>query len=295
MQKIILIAADNELILRALHHELHKQDYKVLLAKNGMEAITLFCDEEPDLVVVDFFMAEINGDFICRIIKKNPEAKNIPVILLTDKKEELNEFWGADAGADHFFSRQEYDPNLLLKTIDNLINTAPKKITPLNVISLFSKMCKKFNNKLYLFSAHKSIATFAQISERSIAFKQLFELIIYVSSFEFGYIRYTHNNETQIYPHKNIPNAWINYLCEKTPISKEDWLGSKYSELKSEISFDNTQQAKSLFYQKIMFKGKEIAHFVLLSKNEQLSQDDSMEALMDLMITINLFITIQKD
>ena len=79
--KKILITEDNE-SLRVLYSlELSEMGCEILLAKNGQEAIEKFSQENPDLVIMDLKLPDMNGlDVLCRILKNNP---SVPVIINT--------------------------------------------------------------------------------------------------------------------------------------------------------------------------------------------------------------------
>ena len=81
-QKTIMIVDDTEMNLVILVESL-QDDYELIIAINGLEAIELLEEQKPDLILLDIMMPEMNGYDVLKAIKKNPELEHIPVILLS--------------------------------------------------------------------------------------------------------------------------------------------------------------------------------------------------------------------
>ncbi len=89
----ILIVEDSPMQAAVLKSLLEKQEYNVLVANNGKEAIALLEKHKPVIVISDIVMPEMDGYQLCRLIKDNEKLKDIPVILLTalsDPQDVLN-------------------------------------------------------------------------------------------------------------------------------------------------------------------------------------------------------------
>jgi CheY-like chemotaxis protein len=98
----ILLVDDTETILLFLKTLLAGQDFDFLTAKNGAEAIEKARREQPALVLLDIFMPVMDGVEACRIMKGDPELKNIPVIIVTARGEPENVERCLDAGCDDY-------------------------------------------------------------------------------------------------------------------------------------------------------------------------------------------------
>lgn len=84
MKKIkILLADDVELFLELEKTFFDPDVYDVFLARTGQQAIDITIAEKPDLILMDFYMPEVNGDDACRQLKANPETSSIPIIMVT--------------------------------------------------------------------------------------------------------------------------------------------------------------------------------------------------------------------
>ena len=101
----ILVVDDNLVVLKLLRHLLESQDYLVITAQNGVEALKLASTEDPDMVVTDYVMPEMDGVALIKKLKGRKETRNIPIMMLTAKDEEESELEGLDAGADDYLTK----------------------------------------------------------------------------------------------------------------------------------------------------------------------------------------------
>ncbi len=79
----VLLVDDDQDFLQLLEYDLKKHGYQVLTAFNGEEGLARVEAEKPDLVVLDIKMPKMDGYTFVRRLKKDPAAKNIPLIVLT--------------------------------------------------------------------------------------------------------------------------------------------------------------------------------------------------------------------
>lgn len=97
----ILIVDDDPDILDVIENTL-KDDYKIITATLGKEALDKIQTESPDLVILDYVLPDITGIEICQEIRKNPLLIHIPILMLTGKGEVENKIEGLEAGADDY-------------------------------------------------------------------------------------------------------------------------------------------------------------------------------------------------
>ena len=83
MARKILVIDDEPDLLKVIKVRLEKSGYKVVGGACGQEAIDLARQEKPDVVVLDIYLPDINGDKVTKIFKKDERLKNIPVILIS--------------------------------------------------------------------------------------------------------------------------------------------------------------------------------------------------------------------
>ena len=98
MRKILLVE-DNEIIAKGLKYLLEQEKFDIKIAKNIVEAKTMIKKQKFDLYLLDITLPDGDGYEICQYVKKQ---KDVPVIFLTAKDEELNVVQGLDMGADDY-------------------------------------------------------------------------------------------------------------------------------------------------------------------------------------------------
>ena len=116
---IVLIAEDDEDVREVLLEEL-EDEYRVLEAENGREALERAGETPPDLVVTDIMMPEMDGLELCRRLKSGELTSHIPVIMLTSRGSVENQLEGLETGADDYVSKPFHMP-ILMARIRNLL------------------------------------------------------------------------------------------------------------------------------------------------------------------------------
>ncbi len=121
MVKKILIVEDDQDIVDLLKYNLEKEGYKCYTANNGLEAVYQAVDKEPDLILLDVMMPEMDGIETCRLIKSKPKLHDIFVIFLTARAEEYSEIAGFEAGADDYITKP-VKPRALISRIKAILS-----------------------------------------------------------------------------------------------------------------------------------------------------------------------------
>ena len=101
----ILIADDDEKVLALLKSSLQKAGYETSQALNGVKALALARKENPDLILADVAMPEMDGFELCKHIRDDPATEHIPFIFLTAKGELHDKVKGLNLGADDYISK----------------------------------------------------------------------------------------------------------------------------------------------------------------------------------------------
>jgi len=120
-KKKILIADDEESI-RLLVRSVLSNDYAVIEAADGQEALEAAQDQEPALILMDILMPNKDGLQACSEIKTNLSTKAIPVVMLTVIDQELDRKLSADLGADQYITKP-FNPQDLLDTISQFLKS----------------------------------------------------------------------------------------------------------------------------------------------------------------------------
>lgn len=131
----ILIVEDSPTQAETLKYILERHDFAVLVASNGIEALSLIRECKPTMVISDIVMPEMDGYQLCREIKNDEELRGLPVILLTALSDPRDVVRGLECGADIFITKP-YEEKYILSRIQYILaNKHLKDIenTPLGV------------------------------------------------------------------------------------------------------------------------------------------------------------------
>lgn len=102
----ILVVDDEKDIVDLLKYNLEKEkEFEVITALNGKDAIISASENNPDLVLLDVMMPELNGFEVCKKLKNSVSTSKIPVIFLTAKENEIDEIIGLELGADDYIQK----------------------------------------------------------------------------------------------------------------------------------------------------------------------------------------------
>ena len=114
----ILIADDEISMLKILCAYFKKENFNVLTAKNGEEALDIFYENKIDLAILDWMMPVIDGIEVCKEIKENSNTK---VLMLTAKSQSEDEIEALNIGADEYI-KKPFDPRVLIIRAKKLVN-----------------------------------------------------------------------------------------------------------------------------------------------------------------------------
>ncbi|MBS0320736.1 MAG: response regulator [Proteobacteria bacterium] len=113
--KKILIVDDSPTERHVLNDLLTKSGYEVVASDNGEDAILKAKLLKPDLILMDVVMPGLNGFQATRAISRDPDTRNIPVILCTSKSQETDKIWGMRQGARDYVVKPVVRDELLTK------------------------------------------------------------------------------------------------------------------------------------------------------------------------------------
>ena len=98
----ILVVDDEALLVKGIRFNLQNEGYDVITGCNGLEAVKLVQEQNPDLVVLDVMMPEMDGLPACSKIR---EFSDIPIIMLTAKTDDMDKLIGFDHGVDDYLTK----------------------------------------------------------------------------------------------------------------------------------------------------------------------------------------------
>lgn len=116
----LVLIVDDSAQLREYLVQLLSSKYNIITAKDGMEGYEKAISEQPDLVLTDVVMPQVNGLELCRKIKENPNTSHIPVILVSARDLPVYKMEGYQMLADDYITKP-FHAELLLSRIDNMI------------------------------------------------------------------------------------------------------------------------------------------------------------------------------
>ncbi|MDB4948242.1 MAG: Two component transcriptional regulator, winged helix family [Gemmatimonadetes bacterium] len=115
MNAHILVVDDEPDISALVAYHLAKESYRVRTAASGVEAIRAAELERPDLIVLDLMLPGMSGLQVLEELRRRPETQDIPVILLTARKEEQDRIEGLRLGADDYVAKPFSPQELILR------------------------------------------------------------------------------------------------------------------------------------------------------------------------------------
>ncbi|MBF0486054.1 MAG: response regulator [Candidatus Omnitrophica bacterium] len=118
--KKILCVDDDPTVQKLVSETLLRAGYDVSVAKDGIDAMRSIKKEKPDLLVLDIMMPELNGYDVCHSIKFNPSLKDLPIILLTSRDQELDPRLGLLMGIEYL--HKSAPPKDLLDKVEKILS-----------------------------------------------------------------------------------------------------------------------------------------------------------------------------
>ncbi len=100
--KKILVVEDDPDIRELLNYNLMREGFTVTVADNGKDGLSIAIRENPDLIVLDLMLPQLNGIEVCKKLRETTNTRQTPVIMLTAKGEETDIVFGLGIGADDY-------------------------------------------------------------------------------------------------------------------------------------------------------------------------------------------------
>jgi len=116
----ILIVEDELDIQKLVHRILTANGFEVFKASNGEEGLIKATTLKPDLIIMDLMMPGMSGLEVCRLLKKRPDTKGVPIIILSALNRSIDREYAKEAGADKYISKP-FQIDELLVAIDTLM------------------------------------------------------------------------------------------------------------------------------------------------------------------------------
>ena len=131
----ILIVDDEDDILDLLEYNLGREGFDTAVARDGVEAMEKLRDVEPDLIILDVMMPNMDGIEVCRRLRQDAHFRTIPILMLTARTEEEDQVEGLDVGADIYLGKPVSVPVLVSQT-KALLRTSRRNETPPDLLKI---------------------------------------------------------------------------------------------------------------------------------------------------------------
>ncbi|MFQ5947579.1 MAG: response regulator [Acidimicrobiia bacterium] len=152
----VLVADDSAVLRSAITKLLEPIGYEVIVAADGVEAITRFYSDRPDLLLLETSMPKLNGYVVCRLIKEDPAASRTPVLMLTARSITEDRFWAAKSGADGYLTKDALGAGLLSTIRTTLaaralsdLTRGPEAPIELGETDVLALVCEMLDRKLF--------------------------------------------------------------------------------------------------------------------------------------------------
>jgi len=120
MRAKILLVEDDAHLVELISYNLEKEDFEVIRTGDGEEALAMARDEKPDLVILDWMIANLSGIEVCRQLRRLPETANLPIVMLTARADEADRIRGLETGADDYVTKP-FSPRELIARVRALL------------------------------------------------------------------------------------------------------------------------------------------------------------------------------
>lgn len=130
----ILVVDDEAKIVDLVRLYLEKEDYQVVTAGDGRRALDIFPKENPDLLVLDLMLPEVDGLEVCRAIRR---YSGVPIIMLTARSEDMDKLMGLELGADDYITKP-FSPRELVARVKAVLRRSRGEMAPAQRITVGS-------------------------------------------------------------------------------------------------------------------------------------------------------------
>ena len=135
----ILVVEDEDDIRELLRYNLAKEGYRVTCVTSGEEALKAARAISPDLILLDLMLPGLDGLEVCRVLNEEPQTRDLPIVMLTAKGEEVDIVTGLELGA-HDYITKPFSPRVLLARLRAVLRrrrlAPPAEDAPLQVHEL---------------------------------------------------------------------------------------------------------------------------------------------------------------
>ena len=126
MRDKILLVEDSKVVQQMYRNKLTFEQFNVLTADNGMEAIKILSQEKPDIILLDLMMPIMDGYKVLQVVKTDPRLANIPVLVFSAKGQSEEVEKALNLGAAGYIVKATTKPNEVVEQIRKVLSQKPK-------------------------------------------------------------------------------------------------------------------------------------------------------------------------
>src|SRR5262249_5578387 len=126
-RRVILLVDDEIILHRAIARAATEVGIAVLHATNGTEGVQLAIEKQPDLVLLDMTLPDLDGEVVLQRLKAAPETKGIPVVIYSGRTDHEDRIGALGLGAEDYFEKP-FDLDMLMRRVEHHIYKASEKI-----------------------------------------------------------------------------------------------------------------------------------------------------------------------
>ncbi|SHG72276.1 two component transcriptional regulator, winged helix family [Cognatiyoonia sediminum] len=127
-QPHVLVVEDEPAQREVLAYNIEAEGFRVSRAENGEDGLMMVNEDPPDVIVLDWMMPILSGIEVCRRLKISPETRNIPIIMLSAKSEEIDKVRGLETGADDYVVKPYSVSELMARVRTQLRRVRPSTV-----------------------------------------------------------------------------------------------------------------------------------------------------------------------
>jgi two-component system phosphate regulon response regulator PhoB len=120
MKPLVLIVEDEVPLVTLLRYNLEREGFAVAEANDGEEALLRVAEDKPDAVLLDLMLPLVSGLEVCRQLRRMPNTRSVPIIMLTARGEESDRVRGLDSGADDYVVKP-FSPSELIARLRSVM------------------------------------------------------------------------------------------------------------------------------------------------------------------------------
>ncbi len=122
----VLVVDDDTALRIVLRYNLEKEGYRVIEASDGVEALVIAGEIHPDLIILDWMLPGMNGDGVCRDLRRSADTRNIPIVMLTARSDDADKVRALELGATDYVTKP-FSMAALLTRVGALVRNNPTR------------------------------------------------------------------------------------------------------------------------------------------------------------------------